>query len=284
MLVSIAAPRLIKYAGMRMPIAPFVAMLGATCAFGQFAPPNNAGVSLGHIHLLVKDISAQEHFFTEMMGGAPLKGTATPGVEFPGIWIMFRQGNPTAPPAGSIVNHFGLVFRDLSAMLSKWKSAGVEIEQNANPNQGYVHAPDGVRIEFFGDPTLPVPVRMDHVHSFTTDVAGMQEWYSKVFGLVPGKRPRVSTPGWVDCVFLFPGTANLSFQQNDMKQAPTKGRSIDHIGFEVKNIDKFVKRIEAQGIRLDQPVQSVNATTKNAFLTDPWGTYIELTEHSGLRP
>ena len=267
---------------MRVALAFILSSFSAANLFGQFAPPNDAGVSLGHIHLLVKDISAQERFFTEMMGGKPLQGTVTAGVEFPGVWIMFREGNPTAPPAGSIVNHFGFVFRDLPAMIAKWKAAGVEIEQNANPNQGYVHAPDGVRIEFFGDPALPVPVRMDHVHSYVTDVAAVQEWYSKVFGLVPGKRPRVSTPGWVDCVFLFPGTANLSFQQNDMKQAPTKGRSIDHLGFEVKNIEAFVNKIEVQGIKLDQPVQQVNATTKNAFLTDPWGTYIELTEHSAL--
>jgi catechol 2,3-dioxygenase-like lactoylglutathione lyase family enzyme len=265
---------------MKVLLGSVLAILGATSAIGQFAPPNDAGVSLGHIHLFVKDIEVQKRFFAEMMGGTALEGTANPTVQFPGVWILFRQAAETSgPPAGSIVNHFGFVFKDLPAMLAKWKAAGVEIQQNTNPMQGYVTAPDGVRIEFFGDPTSPVPVRMDHIHFFTTDIEGMQDWYSKVFGLVPGKRPRVSTPGWNDCVFV-PGNINLSFQKSNMPMAPTKGRSLDHIGFEVRNIEAFVKKAEAQGIKFDIPLRQASATTKNAFLTDPWGTYIEITEHN----
>jgi SAM-dependent methyltransferase len=40
----------------------------------------------------------------------------------------------------------GFVFRNLPAMIERWKAAGLTVEQNANPNQGYVHAPDGVRV------------------------------------------------------------------------------------------------------------------------------------------
>jgi hypothetical protein len=65
-----------------------------------------------------------------------------------------------------------------------------------------------------------------------------------------------------------------------MKRAPTKGRSLDHIGFEVKNLDEFVPRLEALGIKLDSPPRQIpNSNVKAAFLTDPWGTYIELTEN-----
>ena len=63
----------------------------------------------------------------------------------------------------------------------------------------------------------------------------------------------------------------------------TKGRAIDHIGFEMKNLDGFVKKLESQGIKLEAPVRQLpNSSLKIAFLTDPWGTYIELTE--GLAP
>jgi len=74
-----------------------------------------------------------------------------------------------APPAGSVVDHFGLVFKDLPAWLAKWKANGIEIEQNQNPLQGYVHAPDGIRVEFFGDPSLDAPVKMDHIHFWPAD-------------------------------------------------------------------------------------------------------------------
>jgi len=51
----------------------------------------------------------------------------------------------------------------------------------------------------------------------------------------------------------------------------------------VKNLDAFAKKLEAEGIKLDAPIRQIpNSKTKVGFLTDPWGTYIELTE--GLAP
>jgi hypothetical protein len=76
---------------------------------------------------------------------------------------------------------------------------------------------------------------------------------------------------------------NLSFSQGKTPPAPTKGRAIDHIGFEVTNLEGFVSGLEARGIRIEGPIRLLpNTTIKVAFLTDPWGTYIELTE--GLAP
>jgi catechol 2,3-dioxygenase-like lactoylglutathione lyase family enzyme len=122
---------------------------------------------------------------------------------------------------------------------------------------------------------------MNHIHLYPTDIPAMQAWYAKTFGGVAGKRARVARPGWIDCVDL-PGV-NLSFSAGDQKLAPTKGRSLDHIGFEVKSLDAFVKKLEAQGIKMDAAPRAVpNTKTRIAFLTDPWGTYIELTE--GLAP
>ena len=64
---------------------------------------------------------------------------------------------------------------------------------------------------------------------------------------------------------------------------PTKGRSLDHIGFEVEDLEAFVASLEAKGIKIEAPIRQVpNTKVKIAFLTDPWGTYIELTE--GLAP
>jgi len=52
----------------------------------------------------------------------------------------------------------------------------------------------------------------------------------------------------------------------------------------VKNpIDAFVlAKLEAGGMKLDRPFTRLpNSATAIAFLTDPWGTYIELTENLG---
>ena len=259
-----------------------LAILGAASAFGQFAPPNDAGVALGHIHLFVKDVAAQQRFFTQMMGGTALNNPVNPTVQFPGVWIMFRQAETSGPPEGSMVNHFGFTYKDLPAMIAKWKANNFEVYQLTNPLQGSVHAPeDAVLLEFFQDDQQDVPVKMDHFHMFITDVPAIQQWYAKAFGGVPGRRARVSRPGWVDCDFV-PGT-NLSFVDQKKKLAATKGRAVDHLGFEVKDIGQFVKKLEADGIAFDTPVREIPGTKiKSAFLTDPWGTSIEVTE--GLTP
>jgi extradiol dioxygenase family protein len=62
-------------------------------------------------------------------------------------------------------------------------------------------------------------------------------------------------------------------------QGATKGRALDHIGFEVQNLEAFTKQLEEMGIPFDLPYTAIPTLDLGiAFLTDPWGTYIELTE------
>jgi hypothetical protein len=59
----------------------------------------------------------------------------------------------------------------------------------------------------------------------------------------------------------------------------TKGRVIDHIGFELRDLQAFCKQLEAKGIKFDVPYREVPAIgLKIAYITDPSGVYIELTE------
>ena len=71
----------------------------------------------------------------------------------------------------------------------------------------------------------------------------------------------------------------MNFSPSQTPVAGTQGRAIDHIGFEVKNLEAFTKKLEAQGIKLTSPYRQVPALNISiAFITDPWGTYIELTD------
>lgn len=246
----------------------------------QLAAPNAEGVSMGHIHLAVRDVDAQKAFWTGIMGGVPVKNGPLEMIRFPGAYILLRKADQPEPPAGSIVNHFGFVVKDMPAALARWKANNLKIEPTENPNEAYVVAPDGIRIEVYGIPDLPVPVQMNHIHYNIYDIPGMQAWYAKAFGARPGQRACiacVSKPAMIDTGDL-PGV-NLSFSRGVQGLAPTKGRALDHIGFEVKDLDAFAKKLESQGIKLDSPVRQLpGSTVKIAFLTDPWGTYIELTE------
>ena len=59
----------------------------------------------------------------------------------------------------------------------------------------------------------------------------------------------------------------------------TKGRTLDHIGFEVNNLEAFCKQLEAKGVKFDTPYREIpRVGISLAYLTDPSGVYVELTE------
>jgi hypothetical protein len=54
---------------------------------------------------------------------------------------------------------------------------------------------------------------------------------------------------------------------------------MDYIGFEVKNLEAFCKKLEGNGVKFDKPYsKALHPGFASAQLTDPWGTSIELTE------
>jgi catechol 2,3-dioxygenase-like lactoylglutathione lyase family enzyme len=273
---------------MRSPVAGWalVAVLAAWPAGAQLVESNQVGVTMGHVHLTVRDVDAHKAFFTQLLGGVVVKNGPLELIQFPGTFVMLRKGEPSAPPAGGIVNHFGFIVKDMPASLAKWKAAGVTIEPTENPNEVYLVSPEQIRVEVYGEPALPTAVAMNHIHFYPTlaEVPAIKRWYVEMFGANPGRRPCVacvSNPRMIEADDL-PGV-NLSFSTNAPGTAPTKGRAIDHIGFEVKDLAAFVAGLQARGVTLDAPIRQVPGTQLSiAFLTDPWGTYIELTE--GLAP
>jgi uncharacterized glyoxalase superfamily protein PhnB len=70
----------------------------------------------------------------------------------------------------------------------------------------------------------------------------------------------------------------IRFNKVDKALIPTKGRILDHIGFDVVDLQGFIKKLEADGIKLDRPYTKNAFGGALAFITDPWGTYIELNE------
>lgn len=267
-------------------LAFLAAVLVYACpAFAQLVEPNQIGLRMGHVHLAATDVDAQKRFWIDIMGGTLVKNGPLELIQFPGVYIMLRKVEaPLEPPAGTIVNHFGFIVKDMPAALARWKAANLKIDPTENPNEVYVHAPDGIRVEVYGEPALPTPVSMNHIHYNAPDIPGIKTWYVKAFGANPGRRPCVaciSRPAMIEAGDL-PGV-NLTFSGTRTPVVATKGRSLDHIGFDVTNIEEFVKGLEARGITIDAPVRQVpNTKVKVAFLSDPWGTYIELTE--GITP
>ena len=253
----------------------------ASPAAGQLSPPNAAGVTLGHIHLYVSDVAAQQKFWAAM-GGVPLANQKLEMIQLPGVFILLRRSDTKGGTVGSIVNHLGFVWKDLAAAKARWQAAGYTIEPGADANHGYLLGPDGIRLEFSGDPSLQTPVKINHVHLHPQDVAAMKAWYARVLGGVAGTCGRGAAPDGTDCVEV--AGVSLAMSKSDVKLEPTAGRSLDHIGFEVKNLPEFLKRMESEGVTITQPLTPSNfvSTMRVAFIADPWGTKMEITE--GIAP
>lgn len=251
----------------------------AAAASPQLAAPNEMGVSMGVVQMTTPDVEAAKKFWVTM-GGVPGKlGPNTTVVRFPGVVLRLAQGTPSGPSVGSSVNHIAFAVRDVKASMEKWKAAGLKTMPLAIPDQGFLFTPgDLVRVEVLEDQVLPNPIAFHHVHfnvvEKSGEIAAMQAWYSKVFGARPGMRKEFQSGN-------LPGV-NLTYAKAapDMAAlAPTKGRAVDHIGFEVENLEAFCKKAEAGGVKFDVPFAvRPELGISQAFLTDSWGNMIELTE------
>ena len=249
-----------------------IALALAMPAVPQSPAPNAAGAAMGHLHLNVRDVDAQRRFWTALGGQTTHLGTIE-GVRFPGVTVYFKKVDPTAGTDGSSVGHLGFLVKDLAGTLARCKAIGIGPEREAGQGarQAFVTAPDGVRVELSEDAALAVPVAHHHVHFYTSGVAETKAWYVKLFGAKPGKRAGFEAAD-------IPG-ANLTFTEAAPAPAPTRGRALDHIGFEVRNLEAFARKLEAGGIKLDVPYRKMPALgIALVFLTDPAGTYVELTE------
>jgi len=264
-------------------------------AAAQLLAAKDGPVVYGHHHLSTSNIEAQKRFLVDTLGGAAIKiGTNnTEIVKFPNVLIFFRNQAPTGGTKGTTANHIGFSVPNLRAVVSKIKAngytmvtaseapAGREVKDDiAAPAQpggaaiAFVMGPDETKVELVEAVKQTAPIQLHHLHFFGPRHTEMQAWYVKTFGATP----RPPSPGSVFVSADLPGVT-LNFTPSADPVVGTQGRAVDHVGFEVRNLEAFTKKLEADGIKLDRPYTKVAALDiAIAFITDPWGTYIELTE------
>jgi catechol 2,3-dioxygenase-like lactoylglutathione lyase family enzyme len=255
-----------------------IAILAGGTAWAQAFPPNDAGVTMGHWHLNTRDVEANKKIFVAL-GGTAIKSGNFEVVRFPGVAVFLHQGPGAPPPSGgtvgTVVNHVGFIVQNTQESVARWKAAGVEVLPGGNgrTDQAFIMTPDGVRIEILEDKNQKFPIQHHHIHYNVPEAAipEIQAWYARHFGARPGMRGQNKAGD-------IPG-ANLTFSATTMPTVTTKGRSLDHIGFDVKNLEAFLKKLEAAGVKIDRPyTKNAQTGAALAFIYDPWGTYIELNE------
>src|SRR6185369_17137541 len=145
--------------------------IAAAPAAAQLAAPNAAGVSLGHLHVNASDVDAQVRFWTAV-GGKLVQREKLTMMQFPGVYVLIRKQDSSGGTDGSSVNHIGFSVRDFDGSVAKWKAAGLTWEPGrpSPDGQGFLVAPDKIRVEIFENRSQPAPMMMNHVHLQVTDI------------------------------------------------------------------------------------------------------------------
>ena len=261
---------------MRQVLRVVALVLMVSPAFAQLAVPNDAGLTFGHVHLNVTDIELHKRIWVEHFGGVVVERGPLTAIRLPNFLVALRDREPTGGSQGSVMDHFGFKVRNLAKFLASWRAAGYRVDSEFTGAEGqpnaYVTMPDKVRVELQEDQGLSVEVSGYHIHFLTSEYEELLDWYLYVFGLERRSSGRIETTTNV------PGM-NMSFGDARPDAARSQGRSIDHIGFELDDLEAFCEALKAKGIAFDVEYREVESVQlKIAFITDPAGTYIELTE------
>ena len=254
-----------------------------------------ATATMGHLHYYVADVAASRAFW-EKLGGKPRQPTAGGPlvIVFPDVEVHLSPGARSGGTEGSVVNHVAFRVPSFAAV----EAAGLPVARLQQfPGVGSTMSPEGERIELFEDAATnltftpdsgpatgialrhsqPVgkPIAFHHIHLYLPDqaaVAAAKAWYVKWLGGLPGKRAQY------DAVDL-PGV-NLNFSVGPKAVVPIKGRTLDHLAFEVRDLGSLCARLAEEQVVFEQPC-TARGGPRSATIVDPWGTSIELTEGTG---
>jgi catechol 2,3-dioxygenase-like lactoylglutathione lyase family enzyme len=236
----------------------------------QLPAPNAAGVSAGHLHMVVRDPAAHKKIWVDLFGAQVVMSGSLELLKLPGIFLILTRGEPAEGSIGSTLDHTAFRVRDLAGTSAKLKAAGIPLTRD-DSLEIVADFPDKVKVEFYPAPSLSVPIEHFHVHFYAADIDGLRAWYAKHFGAATPTASNANAMG-------VPGMS-FSFRKTDAAQAATKGRSFDHIGLEVRDLEAFTRKLAADGVTFESPFREMPGIgLKVAFLIDPAGTRIELTE------
>jgi catechol 2,3-dioxygenase-like lactoylglutathione lyase family enzyme len=253
-----------------------------------------APIRVGHYHLNVTSVDEHRKFWVATLGGTAVKVGATEAVRFGDVFVLLEPRKPTGPTRGTTFDHIGIAVPNVPEFAAKVVAAGygrtVGRETGAAPGAApaapspvygrfeYLVGPDGVKVEVVTnmEPNAP-PVVHHHVHFVHPQFVEMGRWYMRALNAT-------ERPGATDFFFGadLPGIGYmLNFFRWELKEplVGTRGRAVDHVGFEVRNLKEFMGTLPSKGITVTTPLTRDQALgIDTAVITDPFGTVIELTE------
>src|ERR1043165_8213846 len=106
--------------------------LFGVAAHAQVLPFNEAGVTMGHHHVMVADVDAQKKIWIDALGGEPSGNGPLQFVKFPGVFVILTPGKGTEGTKGSAIDHIAFNVKDLKSTRAKLAAAGAAISNESD--------------------------------------------------------------------------------------------------------------------------------------------------------
>jgi len=196
-------------------LTPMIMLLSPAAPLrAQLFPPNEAGVSLGAWHTIVRDVDTTRKWW-ELWGGRPMKIDGVDVMKFSGVFIFMHKGEPNGPSIDHFIDHIAFQTADGFGVLKKLTDAKVRtdeinLETMRSPRWKpgsdqrtwtYTYSPDGLRVEVETKegPEWATPqeanqkefmttLSSDMIHMYFKDLAALRAsytFYKTYFGGIP---------------------------------------------------------------------------------------------------
>lgn len=222
---------------------PLLCILGVILGSALSAAPYD------HLHLAAPDPAVAAQWYVKHFGGSPTGFRGATGADVPidrvsygDIAVIFSKREPSAGSVGSGVDHIGFSMPNVAEVVAGVTADGGtslgELREFQGMTLGFVEDPWGTKIEIIDDPTLR---GVHHAHLSSAAPEAALDWYAKVFG---GERDKFAgaLPG------VNYGNIWLFARKSDEGIAPTQGRSFDHLGWSVANLESAAIELRSKGV------------------------------------
>jgi len=255
---------------------PIVAALIVVIAVAVM-PAAALAANFHHVHITAPSPTEAVKWYANHMACEPI-AERNDAANCDGIELVFVVQTTLGGTQGTGVDHIGFSFPDLAAKMDELEAvgvggAGVRLQRFDDGSTfrdvpglfklGFIFDPWGTRIELVEDREH---LGFHHIHLSSADPEATLAWYQTVFG---GEMARLK--GQLDGL-LFDGVWLLVSQHDEGRPAPTAGRSLDHLGFTVSDLDGVWGKMREQGVEVEhEPAVPVNgrSAAKRAFGVGP---------------
>ncbi|HTU61947.1 MAG TPA: VOC family protein [Polyangiales bacterium] len=269
---------------------------GAGCAELK-GSTTEARLHMHHIHFNTQDPAASVAFVQKFFNATPFdyckdaSGVATPAAKTDRAYFLYSKVN--AAPSNMRLNrlaHVGYLEADVAGELKRLLELDVPLADttvcataamgtpcNTGPVQWfYVDMPESARFEIATGPG-PATSGFGHIHLVAPDYS----FFQKVLGDAlqdPNGNPHVDQVNMV-------ASGRTGVLDNTIMYEDTRGAAIDHVGFSTGDLEGTLERIEAAGVKIEEPISLKPEFGFRSFMVrSTEGIWLEILEGDGFKP